>query len=461
MKGRDMNKESIYNILQMKPPKKGGEQARLFPVLSEGSKEGRAASIFLACLSLVPELADKILQPLGRKIGVRSKVYCLTEVCFDDNMANRPDGLIGVVTSGSVWKSLLEFKVGGELDKDQVERYLKVARDAKMDAVITVSNDIVPVPTASPVQVDKRLVKTVSLFHISWMQIFTHAQMLIANDEISDLDHKVIVEEFLRFLMHPSTGIKGFVQMPVEWGPIIDKVRSLGSLQRKGKDEISVIHGWMQEERELSFIMSQKTGAYCGLKRSRAEANDVNEIIQTHLTRLCDEHTLETELLVANACAPLVVKADLKTRSISFSMRLSAPRDKSRVSSSVNWLLRQISEDVKEVDVITHWPGRTPPTCKSVDILREDQSAVLSTNSSALPTAFEVTRTISLGAKFASRKIMINALESEVVKYYTEIGENLTEWTPKPSKTLKNSVAEEIADKTTFYDSNTFNGEML
>jgi hypothetical protein len=456
-----MNKESIYNILQMKPPKKGGEQARLFPVLSESSKEGRAASIFLACLSLVPELADKILQPLGRKIGVRSKVYCLTEVSFDDNKANRPDGLIGVVTTGSVWKALLEFKVGGELDKDQVERYLKVARDAKMDAVITISNDIVPAPTASPVQVDKRLVKTASLFHISWMQIFTHAQMLIANDEISDLDHKVIVEEFLRFLMHPSTGIKGFVQMPAEWSHIIEKTRGLGKLQRRGKEEQSIVNGWMQEERELSFIMSQKTGAYCGLKRSRAEANDVNAIIQTHLNRLCDDHIMETELLVANAAAPLVVKADLKTRSISFSMRLSAPRDKTRLSATVNWLLRQISEDIKEVDVITHWPGRTPPTRKPVELLREDQNEVLSTNTSALPVAFEVSRTISLGGRFASRKAMISALETEVVRYYTEIGENLTDWAPKPSKTLKNSVAEEIADKTTFYDGNTFNGELL
>jgi hypothetical protein len=456
-----MNKDSIYEILKMKPPKKGGEQARLFPVLSESSKEGRAASIFLACLSLVPEFADKILQPLGRKIGSRSKVYCLTEICFDESKANRPDGLVGVVTSGNVWKSLLEFKVGGELTKDQVERYLRVAKDAKMDAVITISNDIVPAPDVSPVIVDKRLVKTVSLFHISWMQIFTHAQMLIANNNILDSDHAFIIEEFLRFLMHPSTGIKGFTQMPSEWPVLIDKARSIGNLNKNGKDEQSVINGWMQEERELSFIMSQKTGAYCRLKRNRVETGDVGEIIKNHMNRLCGDYYIESELLVSNAAAPLQVKADLKSRTISFSMRLSAPQDKTRLSASVNWLLRQIPNDIKECDIVAHWSGRTPSTRKPVEVLREGQSAIISTNSSALPTAFEVSRVISLGAKFSSRKGVISALEAEVVRFYTEIGENLSEWTPKPSKTMKTSVAEEIADKTTFYDKETLNGEML
>lgn len=456
-----MDKENIFEIIKMKPPKCGGEQARLFPVLSESSKEGRAASIFLSCLTIVPELADRILRPLGRKIGTRSKVYCLTEVSFDGDKKNRPDGLIGVVTSGSVWKALVEFKVGGDLEKDQVERYLRVAREAGMDAMLTISNDIVPDPTFSPVDVDKRLVKKVALYHISWMQIFTHAQMLIANDDITDSDHKVVVEEFLRFLIHPSTGVKGFTQMPVEWADIVDSARGLGNLQKKGSSEANIINGWMQEERELSFIMSQKTGAYCALKRNRTEANDVQEIFNNHLKRLCDDYFLETELLVANAASALMVKADLKSRTISFSMRLTAPKDKSRLSASVNWLLRQVPNDVQNCDIIAHWPSRIPSTSKPVMDLREDPNVILSSNSSVLPTAYEVSRTIALGAKFSSRKGIISAIEAEVAAFYTELGEHLSEWIPKPSKTLKTSVAEDIVEKTTFYDKDTFNGEML
>ena len=456
-----MDKEYIYDLLKMKKPKAGGEQARLFPVLSEGSKEGRAASIFLACLTLVPELADKILRPIGRKIGARSKIYCLTEVSFDDEKANRPDGLIGVVTSGSVWKALVEFKVAGQLEKDQVERYLRVARDADMDAVLTISNDIVPDPTCSPVEIDKRLLKRVSLYHISWMQIFTHAQMLISNNDIKDADHRVVVEEFLRFLMHPSTGIKGFKQMPSEWGNVVESARGLGNLQKRGKAEQTIINGWQQEERELSFIMSQKTGAYCGLKRSRSELSNIQEVYNNHLNRLCDDLILSAELLIENAAAPLHVKADLKSRTISLSMRLSAPKDKLRLSASVNWILRQIKPEMDECDIIAHWPGRTPSTIKPVAILRENQNEIISTNSSALPTAYEVSRSIPLGAKFSSRKGLITALEDEVPRFYYELGQNLAEWVAKPSKTLKTSVAEEIVEKTTFYDKDTFNGEML
>ncbi|MDE4175622.1 hypothetical protein PXK01_15775 [Phaeobacter sp. PT47_59] len=46
-----------------------GEAARLFPVLSNTSKEGRTTSIVLACVSKVEELGAELLSSLGQRAG--------------------------------------------------------------------------------------------------------------------------------------------------------------------------------------------------------------------------------------------------------------------------------------------------------------------------------------------------------------------------------------------------------
>ena len=57
---------------ELPEPLKGGEAARLFPVLAETSREGRALSVFLACLGSVDDLAGTLLATLGQRVGVRA-----------------------------------------------------------------------------------------------------------------------------------------------------------------------------------------------------------------------------------------------------------------------------------------------------------------------------------------------------------------------------------------------------
>ncbi|WP_234423534.1 hypothetical protein [Tateyamaria sp. Alg231-49] len=50
-----------------------GEAARLFPVLSTTSKEGRTTSIELACMVQIEELGSALLQSIGQKRGKRAE----------------------------------------------------------------------------------------------------------------------------------------------------------------------------------------------------------------------------------------------------------------------------------------------------------------------------------------------------------------------------------------------------
>lgn len=101
-----------------------GERARLFPVLAETSREGRALSVFLACLESVDEFGRALLAELGIRPGVRTRIETYTEVVLKKGgeKAARPDGLIVVRIGSRVWPALVEAKVGKSvLDPEQLE----------------------------------------------------------------------------------------------------------------------------------------------------------------------------------------------------------------------------------------------------------------------------------------------------------------------------------------------------
>ena len=59
---------------------KQGEVARLFPVLSTTSKEGRTTSIVLACMSKIEEFGAELLSSVGQRVGKRAEIETFTEV---------------------------------------------------------------------------------------------------------------------------------------------------------------------------------------------------------------------------------------------------------------------------------------------------------------------------------------------------------------------------------------------
>lgn len=449
-----MSFQELFDRLKITPEKDGyGEYARLFPALSEKGKEGRAASIFLACVSHIPEFANELLLPLGRPIGKRSSVVALTEVKFPSADKDRPDGLIAVRTGNTFWTCLLEFKVGGVLEQSQVERYLRLSKENGIDAVLTISNDIVPTPDVSPVSVDGRLTRTTKLFHVSWKQILAHLQLLVANDSIADLDHRMITREFIRFLTHPSTGIKGYEQMPPEWGDIVDACRDRKALRKTGNDELAVANGWIQEERELAFILSETTNSLAQVYRSNAEKSSHQAIIDRHLGSLVNHGLLATWITVRGVAAPIHVELDLQSRSSRVSMELQAPRDKAQAKACVTWLSRQLNlEDVSGIDIEADWKGRRQTSHATLSAIVEDPYSIIEDRSAGLPTRFRVVSKQEMQRKFSSRRGVIDSIEDEVREFYKRIGQHLTAWVAPPPKSHDRTTAEKIVDDATLGD---------
>src|SRR5690606_17799529 len=129
----------------------------------------------LAVFSIVPSLANSMLQDVGAPTNQRARVHCYSQAAFKGAPPDtklRPDGLIEVDSGRNVWRALIEAKIGGsELTADQVEAYLGLAKNLGVDALITISNQFSTLPTHHPVTVNKQKLRSVSLYHFSWLAI--------------------------------------------------------------------------------------------------------------------------------------------------------------------------------------------------------------------------------------------------------------------------------------------------
>ena len=429
----------------MTEKRKRGEPARLFPVLAETSKEGRTLSIFLACLENVHEFRKSLLSDLNVKIGTRARVETYTEVVLEKGNGKkdlRPDGLIVVQTGSNEWCALVEAKVGkNDLEEDQVNGYLDIAKLNGVDALITISNQFAPLPAHYPLHISAGARKKAELYHWSWMYILTQAKLLLDNNEIQDKEQSVILNEMVRFLSHESAGVKSFDQMPPSWSDAVTAVQAGGALAVTSEDTREVVGAWHQEVRDLSLILSRQIGQSVKIRAQRDHQNDPVARLKSQVQAFCREKCLTATLSVPNAAAPIEIVADLQTRSVVLSMRLKAPTDKKSTKARTNWLLRQLHKSAdKNIHIRLFWPGRGPYTQHTLKEVR-DNPDLIGVGQNATVSSFEILMVRDCGARFGQRKNFIVDLEATASEFYEQVGQYLRAW-QAPAPRLREEKSE-------------------
>lgn len=426
-----------------------GERSRLFPVLADSSKEGRTHSIVLACLEQIPELSGALLGAVGRRVGTQSKVLTYTEVAFPKRAekGSRPDGLIVLDTGRSRWTAFIEAKVGAtQLDQAQVEEYLRLAKDVGVDAVITFSNQFAPLPEHHPLQVDKRLLKKVELFHFSWYAILTMANLLRIGDEVKSEVHKYMLRELERFLLHPSAGLRRFDTMCPEWTVVIDRQRAGSKLSKTSEEVQKVVADWHAELRDLCLLLSRRTGEPVTVRLPVRHRGDPRLRLADDSETLAKNGLLQGCLQVPRLEGDIEVEADLTSRTTRLSMRFKAPGDKAQQKSRLNWLLKQLKDQSgDDIQIITHWPGKATATISTLAEARENPELHSHPNRTLLPSAFTVMQLMSDGRRFAGRRTFIETLESLVSDFYASVAEVVTPWR-EPAPRMRAAVEESRSD---------------
>lgn len=423
-----------------------GEIARLIPIVADTSKEQRIVSATLAVMSAVPAYAKALLGHFGLRVGVKSRINTFTEIGFRGDtgeISGRPDGLIEVHNIKSSWYGIIEAKIGSQsLQKEQIERYLALARNNNINAVITISNDFSSRPDHHPLKISNQLLKKVEIFHISWKSILTEALLIYENGELIDPEQAFLLRELIRFLSHDSSGVESYTRMPAQWKEFVANVAAgVGARKTDPVTEL-IVAGWNQEIRDLALQMSQKTNRKVSLVMSRAEEHSTLKHLQTGIATLVQENQLIAKLRIPDTASDFLISADLKSRTIQVSMLITAPVDRKTTKSRLNWLLRQLAKsDPEGIAIKLKWPSRAMDTVFSLKALQESPLIADQSGGKSPARAFEIAQTFDSPRRFVGRETFIQEIENIVPQFYENIGQHIQAWQPKPPK-IRNSGSE-------------------
>ena len=212
-----------------------------------------------------------------------------------------------------------------ELDAEQMERYARTAREFGVDAILTLSNQLVALPTHLPYALSKRLARHVECFHVSWVSILTEASILLRDKEAMDPEQLWTLREVVRYVEHPSSGVRRFEQMNEAWRPLVIGVNRGQVLDRSSQDVERTVASWHQEERDVCLILSGLLGERVRLRLSRRHQAEPETRVADACQEFVDSHELHSSFIVPNAAGDLEVRANLERRTITCAMRARRP----------------------------------------------------------------------------------------------------------------------------------------
>jgi len=437
-----------------------GQLARLIPTVADSKKEERATSSLLASFMVVPVFAREVFSSAGAPVGKRLKITCYTEVTFktnDKEKRSRPDGLVVIHNGSKTWTALIESKIGNsELTNEQVEEYLDIAKQLGVNAVITISNQFATTPTHHPLTINKNKTRSVELYHFSWLSLKSKAVLLMGNKSVDDPEQAYILSELVRYLDHDSSGVSSLTKMSSEWKEICNSIQQGANLSKNSELVKSSVSDWHQLLRHLSLNLSMLIAQPVDITLSRAREKDSELNFAEDCNYLSKENKLIAEFTIPNAASKLAFSADFLRRTINISMKLEAPKDKSRATASINWITRQLKgEDIENISIRAYWPKRIKMTAASLSDAIEDPTALIPSGVNEMPAYLEVVRVIDLAAKFKGSKTFVEESSKGFPKFYEDVGQQLFQWVAKAPK-IKEPEQEAPSIPTIFTEPNEF-----
>ncbi|WP_300962297.1 hypothetical protein [Nocardioides abyssi] len=345
-----------------------------------------------------------------------------------------PDGLIRVSRGARSWTALVEVKTGkNELQTEQLENYLDVAREQGFDALVTISNEIPSIAGQHPTKVDRRKLKKVDIHHWSWSQVLSTAVVQKEHRGVSDPEQAWILGELIRYLEHPRSGAMEFEDMGANWGAVRDAVVA-GTLRASDRTAPEVAARFDALLQYVSLRLGRQLGTEILPVLTRKEQAEPALRSQSLLTRMVDQAELAGAIRIPNAVAPIHVVADLRAGRVTCHVDVDAPRE-GRPTTRVNWLLRQLKHapDSTRVEAFVA-NARGSSAAELLGKVREDP-AVLVTDPKKDIRSFRVALSVPMGVKRGrGRGAFIDSVIDLVDSFYGDVVQHLKAWSPAAPK---------------------------
>jgi hypothetical protein len=409
--------------------------ARLIPAVGirgQEEQEKRATSSLLAVMRAVPEFGHALLGPLGASKG-RIATFAEVQVKDGSGKTHIPDGAIVVERGKAVWRCLVEVKTGNaELKPEQVNRYLDWARENRLDAVLTISNQITGSPADSPVPVDGRKLRTTRLYHLSWWRILTEAIVQHRHRGVSDPDQQWLLGELIAYLDDERSGASGFHDMGEKWVAVRNGAAD-GTLRPSHPEVRDVAARRDQFVEYLCLGLGQDLGRDVRAVRPRKQTAAAR--LEANAAALADAGTREAAIRVPDAVGPLVVQADLRTRKVITSVAVDAPSD-GRPATRLNYLLRQLKEAPDGLVVEVSFANTKATAAGLLSSARDNPTSLLLSNDPMRPPrAFRLALSRPMGTKRGKGgRSFVLETRKQTIGFYRELVQNLRPWRAAPPK---------------------------
>jgi hypothetical protein len=403
--------------------------ARLIPVVGirgQEEQEKRATSSLLAVMRAVPEFGHALLDGLGAPKG-RIQTYAEIQLKNEDGKVSIPDGAIVVERGRATWRALVEVKTGSsELTPDQVGRYLDMARDHGFEALVTISNQITARPGDLPFSVDRRKMRRVGVWHLSWWRIMTEAILQHRFRGVSDPDQAWILGELIAYLDHEKSGASGFEDMGGSWVRVRDGARQ-GTLRAADKEVGAVCRRWEQLLDYVALGLSQDLGRDVAPVRPRGHTPEAR--LETLIQALASSGVLSGGIRVPDSVGPISLTANLHSQQLTTSVVTDAPRE-GRPLSRVKWLLRQLDDAPADLRIETGFVGVRETAALLLGEGREHPQRLLSKGDPKRePRSFTLAMTRKMGLnRGKGQGSFVRETRAQVIDFYGEIVQRLKAW---------------------------------
>ena len=411
---------------------------RLIPIYKLGD-EMALTSVLLSSFRLIKEFKGKVFSE--SKIQKGGSLYVYTEVAFKDYPDSRIDGLLLVVKAGAIRDAaIIEVKNGkGFLDKGQIERYLKIAKQYSIPKFLTISNQFVSDSTQSPVVV--KGVRGVDMYHFSWSYLLTIAHVLLFNNDtnIEDEDQVEIMREVVHYLENDKSGVFGLNQMNSGWVEVVGKINTGATLKPTDKIVYEAAQSWQQEERDLTLILSRELGVlvHSGISRYKGK---LEERLKSDCKEISSNKQLESILRVKGAASEIRIQAMFEKRTLEMTASLSPPENMT-YKGQLGWIKRQFGMCSKKeqkvfdalsselfLDVLI----KNSSVSERFSLFDFDKAADVLKGREI--REFRVVYHKDLNKRFSSPRKFVEVIEAMLKDYYRGIVQHLTRWEPASPK---------------------------
>lgn len=415
---------------------KQGDLARLIPVGSGNQKERAACSVLLSCLGIVQPYARKVLGEIGKRVGNAASIHTYTEAVFaeqPEGLNCRHDGLLVLDTGRRQWRAIIESKIGGcKIDTQQLAQYARLARANRVNAIITISNELTPRPDHLPYQAPREI-RNLELYHWSWPYLTMQADLILASDLDFDYEQDFILREMVRYLDHESTDIRCFTQMGSGWPALVQRIHAAGRTTHEDPDVQEAVLCWHQAHASVCTRLARSLHLPVRARLSRSHRDDQSIRLMEDAKELANERTLRASFEVPQLADAIEVVVNAVARNIICRFYVDARQDRQRYQARLRWLLNQLPEESDSTALVSCIWDRGVRTQASLRQLREDANAARLEGAISGPGYFEIATVTDLANRFSGTRNFVPAVEEAVKHFYETIARHIRPWEGRAS----------------------------